>query len=123
MKESSEDTYHDIIIKDITRLAEALGYEAIPKTGGQLGVDITITGDDGKTVFVEVETGRYPKTLLERRKRLADECEGLILICPRIGIAKKHAEEVGFPEDKLYVVLPTDYREITPTLLLKLLEK
>lgn len=118
----SEDTYYDIIIQNVARLAEALGYEAISMLGGRQGVDVTVKGKRGRTVFVEVETGRYPKKVLERREKIADKCEGLILICPRIGIAKKHAREVKFPLNKLYVVLPTDYREVVPVLLLKLLD-
>ena len=85
MKKSFGDTYHDLIVNEISRLAEALGYEATPKTGGEHGVDVTVTNKTGKVVYVEVETGRYPKTLLRRRKKSIAECEGLILICPRIG--------------------------------------
>ena len=123
MKKSSADTYHDLIVNEISRLAEALGYEASPKTGGEHGVDVTVTNKTGKVVYVEVETGRYPKTLLRRRKKSIAECEGLILICPRIGIAKKHAKDLNFPEHKLYLTLPTDYKQVVPVLLHKILEK
>ena len=123
MKKLTEDTYHDLILKDVARLAEALGYEAIPKVGGEHGVDVTVRNKTGRIVYVEVETGRYPKTLLKRRKESIAKCDGLILICPRIGIAKKHAKDLNFPENKLYVTLPTDYKEVVPVLLHKILEK
>ena len=123
MRKSSGDTYHDLIVNEISRLAEALGYEATPKTGGEHGVDVTVTNKTGKVVYVEVETGRYPKTLLRRRKKSIAECEGLILICPRIGTAEKHAKDVDFPKHKLYITLPTDYKQVVPVLLHKILEK
>jgi hypothetical protein len=123
MKKSSADTYHDLIVNEISRLAEALGYKASPRIGGERGIDVTVSNKIGKKVFVEVETGRYPKTLLRRRIKSIAECEGLILVCPRIGIAKKHAKDLNFPESKLYLTLPTDYKQVVPVLLHKILEK
>lgn len=95
----------------------------LSKIGGEHGVDVTVKNKTGEVVYMEVETGRYPKTLLRRRKKSIDKCKGLTLTCPRIGIAKKHAKDLKFPEHKLYLTLPTDYKQVVPVLLHKILEK
>lgn len=133
---------HDELIERSVYWAQSLGYTVVDKnTGTKTGADAIFQNHFGEKVILEVVTGSNFRTLFKnpRIKKMLlphvgsyevaeKELLGLIVVAPRICNVKKHAIEVGIPEDvfqgknqKVFVVRDSDFKEVIPVLLISIL--
>lgn len=131
---------HDELIEKTVDYAKSLGYDAVDKnTGTKTGADAVFQNHFGEQVILEVVTGSDFRKLF-RKPRIEEalvrigkyttplEYLGLIVVSHRINNVKKHAVEVGIPEElfrsktqKIFAVRECQFNEIIPVLLVSIL--
>ena len=132
---------HDELIESAVYWAQSLGYAVIDKNiGTETGADAIFQNHFGEKAILEVVTGSSFRILFEKsriKKMLVPlgtyevsekDFLGLIVVAPRIRNVRKHAIEVGIPEDvfqgknqKVFAVRECDFKEVIPVLLVSIL--